>query len=187
IYSLGVIVFELLIGQSRFDVVTPLGLAFRDESAPVPQVLDTNPNLPAGVQKVMDKVLARDRSLRYESSVEFAQALNAALAEHLTPVPTVSPTKPVSQKPRLFSRSWMLGGFFIATLAAFAFWGYPKFAPPVSNASPTGTTTATTIPSTTASPVSTTTPVPTKPATPVAVIDQETGGANKIALLANDE
>ena len=189
IYSLGVIVFEMLIGQSRFDIVTPLGLAFRDENSPTPRIRDTDPTFPEGVQRVLDKVLARDRSDRYATTVEFANALGAALAEpRLNPQANISETA-VEQRPRFISRMWMVGGIFLLALILFAIRGYSNSITPV-------TATATVVSAImTSSPASTkpvqqtatiTTP-PTETSTATTAVVPGIGGANKIALAANNE
>jgi len=177
IYSLGVIVFEMLIGKTNFDTITPRGMAFRDESRTFPRLLDTNPSLPPGVQLVMEKVLAKDRDQRYGSATEFADALVAALNEPL------SPTKPASQKPQFSSRFLLIGGSAILLLVIFGFWGIPNIFPPT--ATPTDTATATITPSATSTPTATATQTLTATATPVPPII--VGGADRIAMTSKNE
>ncbi len=160
IYSLGVIVFEMLIGKTRFDALSPLGLAFRDESIPVPSLLDNNPDLPPSVQAVIEKVLARNRDQRYDSAMEFANALTAALSEPVIP----ELRKLVYQKPRLLLRFWLIGGIVLLALAIFAVWRYPEFVTPTTPAP----STLTSVPSETPVPTltSTATIEPTQTSTP---------------------
>jgi serine/threonine protein kinase len=84
IYSLGVILFEMLSGQTPFEATTPLGMALKHATEPAPHILDINPNLPAGVEAVIKKVLAKKREERYDSGSEFANAFIATLAKPLT-------------------------------------------------------------------------------------------------------
>lgn len=189
IYSLGVIVFEMLIGKTRFDVVTPLGLAFRDENSPVPRVHDTDPTLPAGVQEVFDKVLARDREMRYATSVEFADALTAALSTPRLPAPVPASQEPITQRfgAAFSGRFWLGSGFILLVLILLAVWGYPNLvmAPPVP--SPTQED-MTVTPTATEPPTATfTAQPPTATITPTVIFDPGIGGANKIALVANNE
>ena len=83
IYSLGVILFEMLSGQRPFEATTPLGMALKHATEPAPHILDINPNLPAGVEAVIKKVLAKKREQRYDSGTEFANAFIATLAKPL--------------------------------------------------------------------------------------------------------
>jgi eukaryotic-like serine/threonine-protein kinase len=84
IYSLGVILFEMLSGKTPYDATTPLGMAFKHATYPVPRILNVNPNLPAGVEVVIEKVMAKERERRYRSGVEFANAFIAILPEPFT-------------------------------------------------------------------------------------------------------
>ena len=85
IYSLGVILFEMLSGKTPYDATTPLGMAFKHATYPVPRILNVNPNLPAGVEMVIEKVMAKERERRYRSGLEFANAFVAILPEPFTP------------------------------------------------------------------------------------------------------
>jgi hypothetical protein len=141
----------------------------------------------------MEKVLAKDRDLRYGSAVEFANALTAALTEPATPAQPVSPepvlpTEPASHGAPLSLRFWPIGGFIVLTLAIFVVWGYPKLVPPAALA--TGTVTITMAPSATTTPpmptvTATQSPTETPTATEIVVIPP--GGADRIALTANNE
>jgi len=85
IYSLGVVLFEMLTGKTPFEATTPLGMAFKHISDPVPNILEINPNLPSGVEPVIEKVLAKSPDLRYGSAAEFVDAFIATLLEPLPP------------------------------------------------------------------------------------------------------
>jgi serine/threonine-protein kinase len=206
IYSLGVILFEMLSGKTPFEATTPLGMAYKHASEPPPHIRDINPSLPAGVEPIMDKVLAKERNHRYSSGAELADAFIATLSEPLPPdislvTPIAPPIKtnvpglmllPVSPEPpprRSFSGSRIMGIILVLALVgltAFAFWAYPRFVAP---APPTpGPATATPAPSTpTVLPTDTATRPPTETVTPTVFVDPGIGGANKIALTANRE
>jgi len=97
IYSLGVILFEMLSGKTPYDATTPLGMAFKHATYPVPRILNINPNLPAGVEGVIEKVMAKERERRYRSGVEFANAFVAILPKPLPPdVNIITPLFPGS-------------------------------------------------------------------------------------------
>src|SRR5687768_17026697 len=84
VYSLGVILFEMLSGQTPFEATTPLGMALKHATEPAPHILDINPNLPAGVEAIIKKALAKKPEQRYDSGTEFANAFIATLAQPLT-------------------------------------------------------------------------------------------------------
>jgi serine/threonine-protein kinase len=88
IYSLGVVLYELLTGQLPFPAVSP-GAVVRQHASPVP--LSTyNPNLPASLETVLLRALDRDLTVRYPHMELFvndlkqvAQAIKlAAQADH---------------------------------------------------------------------------------------------------------
>ncbi len=202
IYSLGVILFEMLSGKTPFEATTPLGMAFKHATEPAPHIRDINPHLPAGVEAIIAKVLAKEPEQRYSSGAKLADAFIATLSEPLpsnvslvTPIAlyssrtaeemTVPPTD-LSIPRQAPSRSWMFGGVVILALAAFALWGFPGFA--------AGRTrlTATPNPATTTStptrlPAATATHSPAETPTPTIPVITEIGGADKIALTANDD
>jgi serine/threonine-protein kinase len=204
IYSLGVILFEMLSGKTPFEATTPLGMAYKHATEPAPHIREINPNLPAGVEPIIDKVLAKEREKRYASGAELADAFIATLSEPLPPdvslgtpiAPSIKtnveglmiPPVPPEPPRRFGPRPWLYGGVLALALAAFVLWGFPRFAAAVTPTPEPATETAapftpTSSPSATASPI----PLPTETVAPTAVIDPGVGGANKIALTANNE
>jgi serine/threonine protein kinase/Flp pilus assembly protein TadD len=88
VYSLGVMLYELLTGQVPFDADTPLAIIFKHVSDPLPSILTLRPGLPSDLEKVVNKSLAKDPAERYQSSAEFNQALQAVIAQ-TQPIKTV--------------------------------------------------------------------------------------------------
>ena len=202
IYSLGVILFEMLSGKTPYEATTPLGMAFKHASDPVPHILKINPNLPEGIEMVIEKVMAKNRDERYKSGTEFANAFITTMpgvlpadANLVTPPPPAPkaitpPLTPPSAAPthQPISRFGIPGVFIVLTLAAFAFWGYPRFInsiqptpQPATVTSAPPTSTSTSLPATTA------TQMPTEAVTPTVPVAAVNGGADKIALTANDD
>ncbi|MCZ6807225.1 MAG: serine/threonine-protein kinase [Deltaproteobacteria bacterium] len=104
IYSLGVILYELLTGKLPFDAKQPLEyIQLHVNATPIP-LPERHPeaSFPRGLEEVVMKVLAKDPEERYASAAEFAFALEAVLQprksrEALGPVslPTPIPTGPM--------------------------------------------------------------------------------------------
>ena len=209
IYSLGVILFEMLSGKTPFEATTPLGMAYKHATEPAPHIRELNPKLPVGVEPIIEKVLAKEREKRYASAAELADAFIATLSEPLppdislgTPIApyiqtnveglTIPPAPPEPPRRYLFTgpRPWMYGGVLALALVAFVFWGIPRFAAAVSPTPEPAATQATVAPFTPTSPPPATplqTPLPTETVTPTAIVDPGIGGADKIALTANNE
>jgi serine/threonine protein kinase len=98
IYSLGVILFEMLSGRTPFEATTPLGMAFKHASEHPPRISEINPDLPASLDPILDKVLAKEREKRYASGAELADAFVGALRASLPS--NVSLDRPIVQSPK---------------------------------------------------------------------------------------
>jgi formylglycine-generating enzyme required for sulfatase activity len=80
VYSLGVVVYEMLTGRTPFHSDTPVGyLRMHMQEAP-PPFRDVKPDLPAlpQLESVVMKALTKDRNRRYSSVLEFARELTSA-------------------------------------------------------------------------------------------------------------
>jgi eukaryotic-like serine/threonine-protein kinase len=108
-YALAVVGFELLTGQRPFEADTPTAEAYAHANAPVPSVSEQRRGLPAELDGIFRKALAKDPSRRYPSCAAFVAALRAAahtrrrplLAEASTTVTTpLQPPPPPRSSPR---------------------------------------------------------------------------------------
>lgn len=75
IYSLGIILFEMLTGQHPYQTNTPLAVAVKHIFEPIPYILDMVPNLPTESQEIIMQAMAKDRTQRYVTAVAFAADL----------------------------------------------------------------------------------------------------------------
>jgi serine/threonine-protein kinase len=74
-YALGVVAFELLTGRRPFAADTPVSEALGHMSAPVPSAEQLEPELPAGVDRVLSRALAKDPGKRPASCTELVAEL----------------------------------------------------------------------------------------------------------------
>ncbi|MBI5054862.1 MAG: serine/threonine-protein kinase [Chloroflexi bacterium] len=77
VYALGTILFEMLSGSLPFEADTPIGVAMKHITEPVPHILEKNPDLPESVQGVIAQAMAKDRHERYAMPSQMAAALEA--------------------------------------------------------------------------------------------------------------
>jgi len=79
LYSLGVVMYEMLTGKVPFDADTPVSVALKHmQEEPIPPI-DVNSNIPLAVNKIILKAMQKDINLRYSSATEMLRDLNLAL------------------------------------------------------------------------------------------------------------
>ena len=79
LYSLGVVMYEMVTGKVPFDADTPVSVALKHmQEDPVPPI-EENTNLPEAVNKIILKALKKDPILRYQTSTEMLRDLKMAL------------------------------------------------------------------------------------------------------------
>ena len=79
IYSLGVVMYEMLTGKVPFDADTPVSVALKHMQEEPIEPIEKNPNMPTSVNKIIMKALKKDPTLRYQTSSEMLVDLKAAL------------------------------------------------------------------------------------------------------------
>ncbi|MBI3166575.1 MAG: serine/threonine protein kinase [Chloroflexi bacterium] len=116
IYSFGVMLYEMVVGQVPFSADTPFSIIHDHIYTPLPLPQVINPNVPEPVQRVLLKALAKDREDRYQSVDELIGAFKSAWLEAGMPMRgsdvTLAPgsVKPVSApdlKPRSATNAGM--------------------------------------------------------------------------------
>ncbi len=68
LYSLGVIMFQLVTGQLPFEGDTPIAVILRHVNDPVPSARALNPTMPESVDKIIHRLLAKDPDERYQTA-----------------------------------------------------------------------------------------------------------------------
>jgi serine/threonine protein kinase len=77
IYSLGVMLFQMVTGILPFDADTPLAIVMQHVNTPTPLPDSIIPDIPWGLQEVILKAMAKIPEDRFESAGAFAAALRA--------------------------------------------------------------------------------------------------------------
>ena len=79
IYSLGVVLYELLTGVVPFVAKTPTGIAIKHVTEAPRPPRELNPSIPASVEQVVLGALAKDPSARPQTALELAKGFQEAL------------------------------------------------------------------------------------------------------------
>ena len=78
IYSLGVILYEMLAGHVPFTGESPTAIMMKHLQEPPPSILEERADLPAGVGRVIARAMAKRPEDRYQSAGELAETLSLA-------------------------------------------------------------------------------------------------------------
>jgi len=81
IYSLGVVLYEMLTGQVPFDADTPFAVVLKHVNEALPMPTSLNPSLDPAVERVILRALAKDPEDRYQTAGALADDLEQAIAE----------------------------------------------------------------------------------------------------------
>src|SRR5215471_9427809 len=89
VYSLGVVLWELLAGEVPFVAENFVAVALRHVNEPPPHLRERRPDVTPRLEAAVDRALAKDPARRFPSMTAFAKELRACLAEveGKTPLP----------------------------------------------------------------------------------------------------
>jgi serine/threonine-protein kinase len=80
VYSLGVVLYQMLTGKAPYDSDTPMGVAVKHVTDPVPTLKELRPDLPSEFDEVIHRAMAKDPNDRYQSVIELPEAFIKAVA-----------------------------------------------------------------------------------------------------------
>jgi formylglycine-generating enzyme required for sulfatase activity len=89
LYSLGIVLFELLTGSEPYSADTPVGMLFKHINEPLPSLRARRPELSTGIQAVVTKAAAKQPGDRYASAGDLANALAAMVSAAPPPLPAL--------------------------------------------------------------------------------------------------
>lgn len=81
LYSLGVILYEMLTGGKPYRAESPMGVIYKHRKEPVPQLAEGL----GGLQPLLERLLAKRPEERFESALAAAHALDRQLERFLVP------------------------------------------------------------------------------------------------------
>ncbi|MCE9647301.1 MAG: protein kinase [Chloroflexi bacterium] len=210
IYALGVLLYEMLTGKQPYEADTPMGVAIKHVTEPVPHILNVNPSLPPWIEMIISTAMAKDRNERFSTAVEMTETIKAFLRgeQPLSEKSRITAAtlkvsandKTIAAKPGLASRRFnplfvivpvvlviIAGGAFFMSGNNLPFLGAPSATPssvPVTS-TPAAGSEATEVVSLPAETATQTPPVVTD--TPAGPVLPVLGGADKIAFLKNND
>lgn len=79
LYSLGIVMYEMLTGRVPFDADTPVSIALKHMQEKPVEPIKLNPSIPLAVNQIIMKAMRKDPNERYQSATEMLRDLNAAL------------------------------------------------------------------------------------------------------------
>jgi Tol biopolymer transport system component/tRNA A-37 threonylcarbamoyl transferase component Bud32 len=116
LYSLGVVLYEMLTGRVPYEAETPMAVVLKHITAPLPMPRSLNPAFPEAAERVILKAMAKNPGDRFQTAQEMVEALARALeettmlgwppeeepeAEPIPPAETATPAEalPVEEQP----------------------------------------------------------------------------------------
>ena len=79
LYSLGVVLYEMVTGKVPFNADTPVSVALKHMQEEAEEPININPNIPVAVNKIIMKAMQKEISLRYQTATEMLKDLSMAL------------------------------------------------------------------------------------------------------------
>ncbi len=118
LYSIGVVLFELLTGRVPFDADSPVTVALMQVNEPPPSPRAIVPAIPAPLEAVVLRALEKDPARRFADADEFIAALEGGRMEPVEAVPP--PIEEILEEDDRRGRRWWLWLLILLALAAIA-------------------------------------------------------------------
>lgn len=135
IYSLGVVLYELITGRVPFTGESPIAVAIKHISTPPPPLEVPEGQVSGLLQRIVGRCLQKDPDLRYQKAGELLEDLHSFLADPSAPgaaadpeeATVVLPRPAPAGKQRAGRRRWVWGLLLIILLLGTGlWWGYQR-------------------------------------------------------------
>jgi serine/threonine protein kinase len=128
VYSLGVVLYELLAGDVPFPGDNFVSVAMKHVNDPPPNLLEVRKDVPLRVAAAVDRALEKDPAARFPTMDAFAAELEACLARLDSPgdvdtgatIVSGEPIVPRARRPRKHVSRWAVGTVLLGMLALAA-------------------------------------------------------------------
>ena len=97
IYSFGIVIYEMIVGAQPFSAETPMQIAIKHITTPVPPVIDSRSNLPVALDAVMQHALTKDPEQRYASIRDFYEDFRRVLHGEPPKIATSAATETITE------------------------------------------------------------------------------------------
>jgi serine/threonine protein kinase len=124
IFSLGIVLFEMLTGRLPFNAGTSTATAMQIVQAVAPAPSALNRSLPREVDAIVDKALAKSLERRYETAATLAAELRtvAGILDLRTAASESAGVRPFQRQKRSSVRWIVVALLVLAALVAVAWW-----------------------------------------------------------------
>ena len=125
IYSLGIVLYEMVTGRVPYTAETPVAVVFKHIQDPLPSVHKFNPNLPESVELILLKSLAKSPDDRYQTAEDFVRAIQTAIPDisldDIVPVETYTvPKEVIPPKKAQAINKWILPAGILIVISILA-------------------------------------------------------------------
>jgi serine/threonine-protein kinase len=114
LYSLGIMLFEMLTGRVPYDASTAMGVLYQHAHAPLPDVRSVRPDAPAWLAEVIGRCLAKSPEGRFADADQVARALQTGAAPMAPAPPATMPIAPQPAPRTAQGRGWLVPALVMA-------------------------------------------------------------------------
>lgn len=95
LYSLGVVLFEMLTGRTPYAADTPMAVLLKHVNAPLPSLSEYGRELPEMVETILLKALIKNPDERYQTAADMKTALDNVQTRLANPLSAQKPLEPL--------------------------------------------------------------------------------------------